>query len=199
VFLAVLKQGTGTTTRPGGSPSTSWPRWTRCSPTSSPKAPDEGLESARARGRVGGRKPKVTARQAGVARGMYDETGDGGRRKYTVAEIAETFGVARKTVYRHLVSSGGRRQPGKSAGPAAPAEPLATPPHPIHARISEPGRQSTDSPRCRAGPPGLPDLRARTHHQARGSAASPKPGTAWYASRTGPSSTSAAPAAATAP
>src|SRR6266704_2814078 len=143
----------------------------------------EGLESARARGRVGGRKPKVTARQAGVARGMYDETGDGGRRKYTVAEIAETFGVARKTVYRHLVSSGGRRQPGKSAGPAAPAEPLATPPHPIHARISEPGRQSTDSPRCRAGPPGLPDLRARTHHQARGSAASPKPGTAWYASR----------------
>ena len=53
----------------------------------------EGLESARARGRVGGRKPKLTARQAEVARGMYDETGADGRRKYTVAEIAETFGV----------------------------------------------------------------------------------------------------------
>ena len=35
----------------------------------------EGLESARARGRVGGRKPKLTTRQAEVARGMYDETG----------------------------------------------------------------------------------------------------------------------------
>ena len=48
---------------------------------------------------------------------MYDETGADGRRKYTVAEIAETFGVSRKTVYRHLEPSGGRRQPGKSARP----------------------------------------------------------------------------------
>ncbi|MGH3284944.1 MAG: recombinase family protein, partial [Streptosporangiaceae bacterium] len=98
----------------------------------------EGLESARARGRVGGRKPKLTARQAEVARGMYDETGDHGRRKYTVAEIAGTFGVSRKTVYRHLEPSGGRRQPGKTTPPAAPARPLATLPHPIHTRISEP-------------------------------------------------------------
>lgn len=98
----------------------------------------EGLESARARGRVGGRKPKLTARQAGVARGMYDETGADGRRKYTVAEIAETFGVSRKTVYRHLEPSAGRRQPGTSTRPAAPAGPLATLPPPIHARISEP-------------------------------------------------------------
>src|SRR5260370_14772559 len=119
VFLAVLKQGTGTTTRPGGSPSTSWPRWTRCSPTSSPKAPAEGLESARARGRVGGRKPKVTARPAGVARGMYDETGDGGRPKYTLAEIAATLGVARQNLYPPLAASRGRRQPGQDAGPAA--------------------------------------------------------------------------------
>ena len=74
----------------------------------------EGLESARARGRVGDRKPKLTTRQAEVARGMYEEKGDDGRRKYTVAEIAETFGVSRKTVYRHLEPSGGRRQPGKT-------------------------------------------------------------------------------------
>lgn len=74
----------------------------------------EGLESARTRGRVGGRKPKLTARQAEAARGMYEEKGDDGRRKYTVAEIAETFGVSRKTVYRHLEPSGGRRQPGKT-------------------------------------------------------------------------------------
>ena len=45
---------------------------------------------------------------------LYEEKGDDGKRKYTVAEIAETFGVSRKTVYRHLEPSGGRRQPGKT-------------------------------------------------------------------------------------
>ena len=39
---------------------------------------------------VGGRNPKLTARQAEVARGMYEEKGDDGKRKYTVAEIADT-------------------------------------------------------------------------------------------------------------
>ena len=106
----------------------------------------EGLESARARGRVGGRKPKLTARQAEAARGMYDETGADGRRKHTVAEIAETFGVSRKTVYRHLEPSGGRRQPGKNARPAAPAGPLATLPQPIHARIGEPAARARTRP-----------------------------------------------------
>ena len=77
----------------------------------------EGLESARARGRAGGRKPKLTARQAEVARGMYDETGAGGRRKYTVAEIAGTFAVSRKTIYRHLDKNGAQRQPDKSTRP----------------------------------------------------------------------------------
>ena len=44
---------------------------------------------------------------------MYDETGDDGKRKYAVAEIAETFGVSRKTFYRHLEPSVGRRQPAR--------------------------------------------------------------------------------------
>jgi hypothetical protein len=168
----------------------------------------EGLESARARGRAGGRKPKLAARQAEVARGMYDETRADGRRKYTVAEIAGTFGV-----YRHLEPSGGRRQPGKSARPAAPAEPLATLPHPIHARISEPAARARTRPAAAraplARPAGAnPPPGTRQGSNARTSpssgctstvTASPKPGTAWHASRTGPSSTSAAPAAATAP
>jgi hypothetical protein len=77
---------------------------------------------------------------------MYDQTGADDRRKYTVAEIAETFGVSRKTVYRHLEPSAGRRQPGKSARPAAPAGPLATLPHPIHARISEPAARARTRP-----------------------------------------------------
>ncbi|MGB8993880.1 MAG: recombinase family protein [Pseudonocardiaceae bacterium] len=58
----------------------------------------EGLEAARARGR----KPKLSARQVTVARQMYDEKGVDGKRRYTVDEIAETFHVSRKTIYRHL-------------------------------------------------------------------------------------------------
>ena len=56
----------------------------------------EGLEAARSRGRTGGRKPKLTARQITIAQQMYDEKGPDNKRKYTVAEIAETFHVSRK-------------------------------------------------------------------------------------------------------
>ncbi|MGH3852364.1 MAG: helix-turn-helix domain-containing protein [Pseudonocardiaceae bacterium] len=65
----------------------------------------EGLEAARARGRTGGRKAKLTARQVTIARQMYDDTGPDNKRKYTVNEIAETFHVSRKTIYRHLGST----------------------------------------------------------------------------------------------
>ncbi|MDV8128538.1 recombinase family protein [Rhodococcus sp. IEGM 1304] len=62
----------------------------------------EGLESARARGRVGGRPPSMSALQVLKAREMYEERDERGRRRYTVAQIAETFAVSRKTVYRNL-------------------------------------------------------------------------------------------------
>lgn len=64
----------------------------------------EGLESARARGRVGGRRPSLTELQVIKAREMYDELDNRGKRKYTVDQIGETFGVSRKTIYRHLDS-----------------------------------------------------------------------------------------------
>jgi hypothetical protein len=48
-----------------------------------------GLAAARARGRTGGRKPKLNARQAATVRRMYAATGPDGRRQHTVAEIAE--------------------------------------------------------------------------------------------------------------
>ncbi len=54
---------------------------------------------------IGGRKPKLTTRQVGVARQMYGEKGADGKRRYTVAEIAETFHVSCKTIYRHLRAS----------------------------------------------------------------------------------------------
>jgi len=60
----------------------------------------DGLAAARARGRTGGQKPKLGARQ------MYDETEDDGKRRYTVAQIAAEFGVTRPTIYRHLGPAG---------------------------------------------------------------------------------------------
>jgi DNA invertase Pin-like site-specific DNA recombinase len=62
----------------------------------------DGLAAARARGRTGGQKPKLGYRQVALARQMYDETGDDGKRRYTVAQIAAEFGVTRPTIYRHL-------------------------------------------------------------------------------------------------
>ena len=62
----------------------------------------DGLMAARARGRTGGQKPKLGSRQVKVAREMYDETSEDGKRKYTVAEIAAEFGVSRPTIYGHL-------------------------------------------------------------------------------------------------
>lgn len=56
----------------------------------------EGLSSARARGRVGGRRPKLSSIQVDQVRRMY-ETGD-----YTVEQIATTFGCSRPTIYRAL-------------------------------------------------------------------------------------------------
>ncbi len=56
----------------------------------------EGLASARARGRVGGRPPKLTGAKLDQAQRMYDED------KLTAGEIAGVVGVARSTLYENL-------------------------------------------------------------------------------------------------
>ena len=66
----------------------------------------EGLEAARARGRTGGRKPKLSAARAATVRRMYAATGPDGKRLHTVAEIAQTAGVHRTTVYDYLIKEG---------------------------------------------------------------------------------------------
>lgn len=58
----------------------------------------EGLASARARGRVGGRPTALTQLQLDQAQVMYD-TG-----QHTVDEIADTFHVARSTLYKQLAA-----------------------------------------------------------------------------------------------
>ncbi|MGH3565761.1 MAG: recombinase family protein [Pseudonocardia sp.] len=62
----------------------------------------DGLEAARARGRVGGRKPKLDPADVALARQLYDETGEDGKRRHTVNYIATRLRVSRKTIYRHL-------------------------------------------------------------------------------------------------
>ena len=57
---------------------------------------NDGLASARARSRVGGRRPKLTAGQAALAQRLYDE------REKTVQQSADMFGAPRSTVYGHL-------------------------------------------------------------------------------------------------
>lgn len=66
---------------------------------------NEGLESARARGRVGGRKPKLSEGQQATVRRMYEAKGPDSKRQHTVAEIAEAVGVHRTTVYDYLARS----------------------------------------------------------------------------------------------
>jgi DNA invertase Pin-like site-specific DNA recombinase len=62
----------------------------------------DGLEAARARGRTGGQKPKLGPRQIKLARQMYEELDAKGKRRHTVQQIADEFGVTRPTIYRHL-------------------------------------------------------------------------------------------------
>jgi DNA invertase Pin-like site-specific DNA recombinase len=71
----------------------------------------DGLAAARARGRNGGRRPKLTAQQAELAQHLYD-AGD-----KTVQQIADIFTVPRSTVYGHLDKSRiGKRPVGAAPG-----------------------------------------------------------------------------------
>jgi hypothetical protein len=74
----------------------------------------DGLAAARARGRKGGRRPRLAPEQVLLAQELYDA----GER--TVQQIADLFGVPRTTVYGHLKGSGQR--PRGAAAVAAPDE-----------------------------------------------------------------------------
>ncbi len=56
----------------------------------------DGLASARARGRLGGRKPKLSEAQKKQVKKLYDA------RELTVREIAALFNITPPTVYRAL-------------------------------------------------------------------------------------------------
>ena len=56
----------------------------------------EGMAVARARGKLRGKQPKLSSKQARELRRMYD-TGS-----YSVSDLAEAFAVSRATIYRTL-------------------------------------------------------------------------------------------------
>ena len=56
----------------------------------------EGMAIARAKGKLRGKQPKLSARQARELRRMFD-TGE-----YSVSDLADVFAVSRATVYRTL-------------------------------------------------------------------------------------------------
>jgi DNA invertase Pin-like site-specific DNA recombinase len=62
----------------------------------------DGLATARARGRNGGRRHKLDQRQRATVARMYAAVGADGKRLHTVQEIADTVGVHRTTIYDYL-------------------------------------------------------------------------------------------------
>src|ERR687885_171145 len=56
-----------------------------------------GLQSARARGRRGGPKHKLTQKQVAIARQLWES-------KTPVKEVCETLGISRATFYRYVTS-----------------------------------------------------------------------------------------------
>ena len=88
----------------------------------------EGMAVARAKGKLRGKQPKLSARQQRELARMA-ATGD-----YTIADLAELFTVSRATVYRTL------SEPRLQTRPGNQPEPLPCTP-------------GTPRPNCRPGPP----------------------------------------------
>ena len=92
-----------------------------------------GLSAARARGRKGGAKPKLSAKQIECARKLLAD------RNTSVKDVADSLGVSRATVYRNVIGDADdwphyHRRRRQGAGPArlalfACGERPAEPPH----------------------------------------------------------------------
>jgi DNA invertase Pin-like site-specific DNA recombinase len=76
----------------------------------------DGLAAARARGRTGGRRPKLSPSQARHAQELYDG------RQHTVQQIADLLRVPRSTVYGHLDKTNTGRRVTATAPTAPPSE-----------------------------------------------------------------------------
>lgn len=68
-----------------------------------------GLASARARGRVGGRKATMTSAKIRLAQASM------GKPETVVADLCKELGISRQTLYRHVGPDGALREDGKKA------------------------------------------------------------------------------------
>ena len=71
----------------------------------------EGMAVARAKGRLKGRKPKLSNKQRAELRRMH-ATGN-----YTITDLAELFSISRPTVYRAIAAATESRAPQRSHDP----------------------------------------------------------------------------------
>jgi DNA invertase Pin-like site-specific DNA recombinase len=69
----------------------------------------EGMAVARAKGRLRGKKPKLSSKQEAHLVELWRAG------KHTTAELAELFNVARSTVYRAIQRAGEQPAPGKES------------------------------------------------------------------------------------
>jgi len=105
----------------------------------------DGLAAARARGRRGGRPPKLSPDQVALAQRLYDAG------KHTVAQIAAMFTVPRSTVYGHLdkATVGARPRAQKTVASAPPsAEPAPGTEQPIEGHTGAPASAPRTSRAC---------------------------------------------------
>jgi len=105
----------------------------------------DGLAAARARGRRGGRPPRLTPDQVALAQRLYDAG------EHTVAQIAGMLGVPRSTVYGHLdkATVGTRPHAQKSVAAAPPsAEPAPDTEQPIEGHTGAPASAPRTSRAC---------------------------------------------------
>jgi hypothetical protein len=139
--------------------------------------PGRPSKPARAWGRTGGRKPKLTDRQVATVRRMYEALGADGKRQHTVAEIAEAVSVHRTTIYEYLKAGKGISAADDQAGASGAAASLRPPsrglpaefrrqplPHPAQGgrRIRPEFPAIRGDPICRpsgAGQDSVPDVR----------------------------------------
>src|SRR5258706_15467931 len=66
-----------------------------------------GLAAARARGRKGGRKPKMTPAKIRLAAAAM------GKKGTVVGDLCDELGITRSTIYRYVSPTGGLRRDGK--------------------------------------------------------------------------------------
>jgi len=143
----------------------------------------DGLAAARARGRVGGRKPRLTPEQAALAQQLYDA------RDKTVAQIAALFSVPRSTVYGHLTVN----PVDPAAGSTAPAPALSSRSPPTrrggrrHGQLPRRPRPLQDPNVCDPSPPRLPG-RHPSGRPAQSQTPSPSPASSPPLPRSGPQS-----------